>query len=39
MAKGVEFASPPAERFYGVEAILKDNSGNWYSLTEPKGHE
>ncbi len=36
-AKGVEFASPPSERFYGVEAILKDNSGNWYSLTEPKG--
>ena len=36
-AKGVEFASPPADRFYGVEAIMKDNSGNWYSLTEPKG--
>jgi catechol 2,3-dioxygenase-like lactoylglutathione lyase family enzyme len=36
-AKGVEFASPPTDRFYGVEAIMKDNSGNWYSLTEPKG--
>ena len=34
---GVEFAGPPADRFYGVEAILKDNSGNWFSLTEPKG--
>jgi hypothetical protein len=33
----VEFASPPTDRFYGVEAIMKDNSGNWYSLTEPKG--
>jgi hypothetical protein len=33
----VEFASPPVDRFYGVEAIMKDNSGNWYSLTEPKG--
>ena len=36
-AKGVEFAAPPEDRFYGVEAILKDNSGNWFSLTEPKG--
>jgi catechol 2,3-dioxygenase-like lactoylglutathione lyase family enzyme len=36
-AKGVEFTSPPAERFYGVEAVLKDNSGNWFSVTERKG--
>jgi catechol 2,3-dioxygenase-like lactoylglutathione lyase family enzyme len=36
-AKGVEFLSPPKEQFYGVEAVLKDNSGNWFSLTEPKG--
>jgi catechol 2,3-dioxygenase-like lactoylglutathione lyase family enzyme len=36
-AKGVEFISPPKEQFYGVEAVLKDNSGNWYSMTEPKG--
>ena len=36
-AKGVEFLSPPKEQFYGVECILKDNSGNWFSLTEPKG--
>lgn len=35
--KGVEFLSPPTEQFYGVEAILKDNSGNWFSMTEPKG--
>jgi len=35
-AKGVEFAGPPADRFYGIEAIMKDNSGNWFSLTEPK---
>jgi len=27
-AKGVEFLSPPKEQFYGVEAIMKDNSGN-----------
>lgn len=35
-AKGVEFLSPPKEQFYGVEAVLKDNSGNWFSMTEPK---
>jgi catechol 2,3-dioxygenase-like lactoylglutathione lyase family enzyme len=37
-AKGVEFISEPAERFYGVEAVFKDDSGNWFSLTEPKEH-
>lgn len=36
-SKGVEFVSPPKDQFYGVEAILKDNSGNWFSMTEPKG--
>ena len=36
-AKGVEFTAPPKEQFYGVEAIMKDNSGNWFSMTEPKG--
>ena len=35
-AKGVEFSMPPTERFYGIEAIGKDNSGNWFSLTQPK---
>lgn len=35
-AKGVEFTSPPTERFYGIEAIMKDNSGNWFSMTERK---
>ena len=35
-AKGVEFLSPPAERFYGIECTLKDNSGNWFSMTQPK---
>ena len=32
--RGAEFAQPPAERPYGVEAILRDDSGNWYSFTE-----
>ena len=34
-AKGVEFSQPPTERFYGVEALMKDNSGNWFSLGSP----
>jgi len=36
-AKGVEFLSPPAERPYGIEAVFKDNSGNWFSLTQRTG--
>jgi catechol 2,3-dioxygenase-like lactoylglutathione lyase family enzyme len=35
--QGVEFVSPPEEKFYGIEAIVKDNSWNWFSLTQPKG--
>ncbi|GAB3210340.1 VOC family protein [Nocardia tengchongensis] len=35
-AKGVEFVQPPAERPYGVEAIVRDNSGNWLVLVEPR---
>ena len=34
-AKGVQFLSEPAQRPYGVEAVFKDNSGNWFSLTGP----
>ncbi len=34
-ARGVEFISPPQDRFYGVEAVLRDNSGNWFSMTQP----
>jgi predicted enzyme related to lactoylglutathione lyase len=34
-SKGVQFVSAPAERPYGIEAVFKDNSGNWFSLTEP----
>lgn len=36
-AKGVEFLKPPEEQFYGIEALMKDNSGNWFSVTQPKG--
>ncbi|MEP6919725.1 MAG: VOC family protein [bacterium] len=33
--KGVQFVSEPAERPYGIETVFKDNSGNWFSLTQP----
>jgi catechol 2,3-dioxygenase-like lactoylglutathione lyase family enzyme len=32
--KGVEFRGPPQQRPYGLEAVLKDNSGNWFSLVQ-----
>jgi catechol 2,3-dioxygenase-like lactoylglutathione lyase family enzyme len=35
-AKGVEFMSPPTDRFYGIEALFKDNSGNWFSMSQRK---
>jgi catechol 2,3-dioxygenase-like lactoylglutathione lyase family enzyme len=35
-SKGVQFLAPPEDRFYGVEALFKDNSGNWFSMTQPK---
>lgn len=33
-ARGVEFLQEPQERPYGVEAVFRDDSGNWYSLNE-----
>lgn len=35
-AKGVVFLQEPSERPYGVEALLRDNSGNWMVLVEPR---
>jgi catechol 2,3-dioxygenase-like lactoylglutathione lyase family enzyme len=34
-AQGVEFVQPPSKRPYGVEAVMRDNSGNWLVLVEP----
>jgi catechol 2,3-dioxygenase-like lactoylglutathione lyase family enzyme len=31
---GVTFVQKPEKRPYGVEAIFRDDSGNWFSLTE-----
>lgn len=36
VAKGATFVQEPADRPYGVEAIVRDNSGNWLVLVEPK---
>ena len=32
--KGVTFLQEPADRPYGVEAVFRDDSGNWISSTE-----
>ena len=32
--RGVEFIQPPADRPYGIEAVLRDDSGNWFSFTQ-----
>jgi catechol 2,3-dioxygenase-like lactoylglutathione lyase family enzyme len=34
-AKGVEFIKPPTQEFYAMEALFKDDSGNYFSL-QPK---
>lgn len=33
-ARGVQFAREPKEMPYGVEALMRDDSGNFYSLTQ-----
>jgi len=33
-AKGVQFSGPPAQRPYGLEALMKDDSGNWFSIVQ-----
>ncbi|HEY8548214.1 MAG TPA: VOC family protein [Acidimicrobiales bacterium] len=35
-AKGVEFVQEPSDRPYGVEAVMRDNSGNWLVMVERK---
>jgi catechol 2,3-dioxygenase-like lactoylglutathione lyase family enzyme len=36
-AKGVKFKSEPKEQFYGIETVMEDPFGNWFSVTQPKG--
>jgi len=33
-SKGVVFKKPPTKEFYGYEALLVDDSGNWFSLSQ-----
>ena len=35
-AKGVVFKAPPKKEFYGDSCVFKDDSGNWFSLSEFK---
>jgi catechol 2,3-dioxygenase-like lactoylglutathione lyase family enzyme len=35
-AKGVAVVQEPADRPYGVEAVVRDNSGNWLVIVEQK---
>ena len=34
--KDVVFTKEPKEEFYGLEALFKDDSGNWFSLSQKK---
>lgn len=36
VAQGVTFLQEPADRPYGVEAVMRDNAGNWIVLVEPR---
>ena len=36
VTKGVEFIQEPQDRPYGVEAVMRDISGNWLVLVEQK---
>jgi hypothetical protein len=38
-ADGTPSAAPRSARPYGVEAVFRDDSGNWFSLTRPTGSE
>ena len=35
-ARGVSFLQEPADRPYAIEAVFRDDSGNWFSLTQRK---
>lgn len=35
-ARGVEFKGPPTTQSWGTATVMKDNSGNWFSLGQEK---
>ena len=34
--RGVEFKGPPSEQSWGIATVFRDNSGNWFSLSQEK---
>ena len=38
-ARGVEFKGPPSTQSWGTATVMKDNSGNWFSLSQHKEAE
>ncbi|MEU3351581.1 VOC family protein [Streptomyces sp. NPDC037389] len=36
-AAGVTFVQEPVKRPHGTEAVFRDDSGNWFSLTDARG--
>jgi catechol 2,3-dioxygenase-like lactoylglutathione lyase family enzyme len=35
-SSGVEFKAPPSEQSWGTATVMKDNSGNWFSIGQEK---
>jgi catechol 2,3-dioxygenase-like lactoylglutathione lyase family enzyme len=35
-ARGVEFKGPPTTQSWGTATVMKDNSGNWFSLGQER---
>jgi catechol 2,3-dioxygenase-like lactoylglutathione lyase family enzyme len=38
-ARGVEFKGPPSVQSWGTATVMKDNSGNWFSIGQEKAAE
>ncbi|MDX6403452.1 MAG: hypothetical protein QOH70_907 [Blastocatellia bacterium] len=38
-ARGVEFKGPPTEQSWGTATVMKDNSGNWFSLSQEQDEQ
>ncbi len=35
-SRGVEFKGPPTTQSWGTATVMRDNSGNWFSLSQEK---
>jgi catechol 2,3-dioxygenase-like lactoylglutathione lyase family enzyme len=35
-SRGVEFKGPPTTQSWGTATVMKDNSGNWFSLSQER---